>query len=149
MRTRMGYELDKSEWPVAQFRFLGRLEPADVERYFQDSDTIVSGTSRYACVMDGRAMLVPEVEFVKRQGLWITAHADSMRRVNCGIAFVTTSALVRGLVRAVMHFTAMPVEHASFSDLNEAKLWARSRVLPRSAGSGPTPSHRPSSPARR
>jgi hypothetical protein len=125
----MAYEYDISAWPVVQFKFVGRLDEADIERYFRDGDAIVRGDRSYACVMDGLAMLIPEVDFVRRQSQWIKRNEEDMRRVNRGIAFVATSAVVRGLVRAVLHLSPLPVPHAVFSELSEAMQWARQRAL--------------------
>jgi hypothetical protein len=124
----VGYELDASGWPIAHFKFIGRLDDAEIERYFHDSDSLVAGSREYACVMDGTSMLVPEAEFVKRQALWIREHSDGMRRLNHGIAFVMPSALIRGLVRAVMYFQAIPVPYDMFNESGSALAWARERA---------------------
>jgi hypothetical protein len=125
----MGYEFDTEAWPIVQFRFIGRLEPSDIERYFRDADEIVHGNRSYACVMDGLTMLIPEVEFVRRQAQWIRANDADMRRVNRGIAFIATSAVVRGLVRAVLHLSPIPVPYEVFSELGDGMAWARTRAL--------------------
>ena len=41
-----------------------------------------------------------------------------------GIAFVVRSTLIRGLVRAVMHFQAVPVAHEWFANVEDAMAWA-------------------------
>lgn len=122
------YEYDESAWPVVQFRFIGRLELPDIDRYFADGDAVVAGARSYACVMDGTAMLLPEVDFVRRQARWIREHQPQMRRVNRGVAFVTQSALIRGLVRAILHLQPLPVPYASFGDVEEAMAWAHVRA---------------------
>lgn len=124
----MGYEFDTSEWPIVRFTFIDRLSVAETERYFEDADKLVHGTRSYACVMDGTDMLLPETPLVRRQALWIHANGEAMQRVVRAIAFITPSALVRGVVRAVLHFQTIPVPYASFSDLEEGVAWAREQM---------------------
>ena len=125
----MGYALDSSGWPIVQFKFIGRLTQLETDRYFADGDALVTGRRPYVCIMDGTVMLTPDVDFVRRQARWIHEHRQEMLQVNRGIAFVMPSALVRGLVRAVMHFQEMPVPHASFADLESALAWGQKRAL--------------------
>jgi len=124
----MGYTLDTQMWPIVHFKFIGHMTAAETDRYFNDSDAIVNGGRSYVCVMDGTEMLIPSVEFVRRQADWIRANREAMRRVNRGIVFVMTSAVIRGLVRAVMRFERMPVDYIACSKLEEGIAWARTRV---------------------
>jgi hypothetical protein len=124
----VAYELDRSEWPAVQFRFIGRLTAEEMQRYIADSEALLANGVPFACVMDGTRMLTPEIEFVRRQSQWIRENQVRMRRYNQGIAFVMPSALVRGLVRAVIYFQSMPVQHASFTTLEEGVAWAKQRV---------------------
>lgn len=124
----MGYQYDTSAWPVVQFRFIGRLDVNDSNRYFDDANAVIRSHRRYACVMDGSTMLLPEVEFVRRQALWLREHREQIRAVNVGIAFVASSALIRGLVRAVLHLQPLSVPYASFSELERGVAWARTRT---------------------
>jgi hypothetical protein len=123
--NRVGYTYDESEWPAAQFRFVGRPSSDEVEAYFRDISALVHGERPYACVINGLDMLIPEREFVRRQALWIQQNANDMRRVNRGVAFVLGSAMIRGLVRAVHHIQPAPVPSATFSELAEGIAWAR------------------------
>lgn len=124
----MGYRFNTESWPVVQFEFIGRLTSDEIDQYFADADALIVGDKPYACVMDGTHMLVPEAEFVRRQATWIRDHTAGMRRVNRGIAFVVRSTLIRGLVRAVMHFQDLPVSHEWFASLDEAMVWAGARA---------------------
>lgn len=124
----MGYRYHTQGWPVVCFEFLGRLSKEDLARYFSDADALVAGGKPYATIMDGSNMLMPEAEFVRRQVRWIQEHEQDMRRLNRGIAFVVQSTVIRGLVRAVMHFQTMPVTYAWFSKLEEATVWAAARA---------------------
>jgi len=127
----MGYRYHTQAWPVVHFEFIGRLSPEEITQYLADADALVAGSKPYACVMDGTQMLVPEAEFVRRQARWIREHEQDMKRVNRGIAFVVQSTVIRGLVRAVMHFQELPVSYAWFSKLDDALVWAAARAAER------------------
>ena len=124
----MGYHYHTRDWPVVRFEFVGRLSADELEAYIADADALVAGGKPYATVMDGCNMLVPEAEFVRRQARWIREHTADMQRLNRGIAFVVQSTVIRGLVRAVMHFQELPVEHAWFSNVADAMAWAAERT---------------------
>src|SRR5215510_11346102 len=124
----MGYRYNTQAWPVVHFEFIGRLSADEIDQYLADANALVAGDQPYATVMDGTHMLMPEAEFVRKQSIWIRDHTADMRRLNRGIAFVARSTLVRGLVRAVMHFQDMPVSYEWFASLDEAMTWAAARA---------------------
>lgn len=124
----MGYELDATNWPILHFKFAGRLDQAEADRYFADGTALVTGGKPYVCVMDGTDMLTPQVEFVRRQAKWMDEHRVNMQQVNLGVAFILPSALIRGLVRAIVHYQDLPVPHVSFPDSASAWQWAERRA---------------------
>jgi hypothetical protein len=124
----MGYIFDTSEWPIAQFRFIGRLNPTEREQYLSDADTLIARNEAYACVLDGRHMIMPDSELVRRQSQWIRDNRAAMARLNRGTAFITASAMIRGLVNAVLFFQPFPAPHAFFGTVPEGMSWARARL---------------------
>ena len=124
----MGYRHHTDAWPVVRFEFIERLSSEDIAQYMADSDALVAGGKPFANVMDGSNMLLPEAEFVRRQAAWVRDHVEDMRRLNRGIAFVVRSTLIRGVVRAVMHFQAIPVPHEWFANLEDAMAWAANQA---------------------
>jgi hypothetical protein len=124
----MGYSFHTQAWPVVRFEFTGRLSADEITQYLADSDALVAGVKQYAIVMDGTRMQLPEAEFVRKQSLWIREHTEGMQRLNRGIAFVSRSTVIRGLVRAVMHFQSIPVPYEWFATLEEATTWAAAQT---------------------
>lgn len=123
----MGYHYHTQTWPVVRFEFVGRMTAEETDQYFADADALIAGGKPYATVMDGTDMLVPEAEFVRRQARWLHDHSRQVQQLNRGIAFVVQSTLIRGLVRAVMHFQEMPVAYEWFSHTEDAMVWAAAR----------------------
>lgn len=124
----MGYVYDASGWPVVLFRFSGRLDIADNERYFRDSNALLEAPPGFTCVLDGVDMALPEVELVRQQANWIRTNREAMRQVSRGFALIAPSAVIRGLVRAVFHIQPLPVPYAIFAELDEGLAWARERA---------------------
>ena len=135
----MGYVYDDSAWPVVQFRFSGRLNAAENERYFRDSDALLQVAPGFTCVLDGVDMQIPEVELVRQQAAWIRANREAVRRVNRGFALIAPSAVIRGMVRAVFHIQPLPVPYAIFAELDEGLVWARDRATARPLTKFPKP----------
>jgi hypothetical protein len=126
--SELGYTYDESSWPVVQFRFTGRLDAIESVRYFRDADALLLAPPGFTCVMDGVAMQMPEVELVRQQAKWLKTNSAQVRRINRGFAFVAPSAVIRGMVRAVLHIQPLPVPHAVFTDLDEGMAWAEDRA---------------------
>ena len=135
----MGYRYHAEAWPVVRFEFIGRLSSDDIVQYMTDSDALVALGKPYANVMDGTSMLVPEAEYVRKQAIWIREHAEDMQRLNRGIAFVARSTLVRGIVRAVMHFQSIPVPYEWFANVDEAMAWAAKQTADIKVSRRPAP----------
>lgn len=119
---------DVGAWPVVHFRFKGRPSAAETDQYFRDSDKLLSAAPGFACVLDGVDMQMPEVDLVRRQATWIRANRETIRVVCRGFAIVAPSAVLRGMVRAVLHLQPLPVPHAVFSELDAGIDWAESRT---------------------
>lgn len=124
----MGYCYHTDAWPVVRFEFIGRLTADEINQYLADSDSLIAAGKPFASVMDGSNMLLPEAEYVRKQAIWVRDHVEDMRRLNSGIAFVVRSTLVRGVVRAVMHFQEIPVPHDWFANVDEAMAWAATQA---------------------
>jgi hypothetical protein len=62
-----------------------------------------------------------------------------VRQVNRGFAFVAPSAMIRGMVRAVLYIQPLPVPYAVFTELDEGIAWARERATARPLTNFPLP----------
>ena len=134
----MGYEFNTREWPVVHFRFFGRLQPDEREQYLSDADSLVLGNKPYVCILDGREMLTPDSDFIRRQAEWIRLNRETLTRLNRGTAFVTSSAMITGLVRAVFYFQPFPAPYAFFRTLPDAISWVRECLARPETGAPPS-----------
>ncbi|HET8938317.1 MAG TPA: hypothetical protein VFN67_32960 [Polyangiales bacterium] len=116
----VGYELNTREWPVVHFRFFGRLQPDERERYLLDADDLIRVDKPYVCIYDGREMLTPDSDFIRKQADWIRINRELVTRLNRGTAFITSSAMITGLVRAIFYFQPFPAPYAFFRTLPDA-----------------------------
>ena len=121
----VGYEFNTREWPVVHFRFFGRLQIAELDQYLTDADSVIAENKPYACILDGLEMLTPGSDFIRRQAEWIRINSETLTRLNRGTAFVTESAMIIGLVRAVFYFQPFPSPYAFFKALPDAMTWVQ------------------------
>jgi hypothetical protein len=68
-------------------------------------------------------MILPDSDLVRQQSEWIRVNREAVTRLNRGTAFITSSAMITGLVRAIFYFQPFPVPHAFFRNLPEAVSW--------------------------
>lgn len=61
----------------------------------------------------------------KMQADWIKKHAEVMRTTTAGVAFVISSAFVRGGLTAILWLTSMPCPYRVVATLEEALTWAK------------------------
>lgn len=124
----MGYRFYTATAPLYRFELAGRLSAEETDQYFADTKGVLDTGRPHAVVIDTTAMLVPEVEFVRRQANWLRDNLAELRRLDLGVALVIRSSLIRGLLRAIMHFQEIPCPHALFEDVDEATTWAKERL---------------------
>lgn len=67
----------------------------------------------------------------KRVAEWLTLHREELRRYHVALAFVSGSALIRGVLTAIYWLHPPPYPYKMFGALDEAKAWALEMVRER------------------
>ena len=124
----VGYAYDDKAWPIVTFTFTDRLTAAEMVAYFRDSDALIAGGRRYALVFDALAALTPESAFVRRQAKWTRDNFAAMEQLNAGMAFVINRPVIRGVLRAVLHFQSLPVPYGVHDTMESGTSWARAQI---------------------
>ena len=65
------------------------------------------------------------------QAEWIEKNRRFMEQHGAGLAFVITSALVRGGLTAVLWLSGMPLPYKVFGEMDRAQAWCQSQVAKR------------------
>ena len=66
------------------------------------------------------------------QPAWLAEHRELLERDSLGTGFVITSALIRGVLTAILWMAPVPGGHRVFSSYDEAESWALEQL--RAAG---------------
>ncbi len=81
---------------------------------------------RTAVITDASRWVQSNAVQRKMHAEWMLKHDREMRFRTAGVAFVITSALVRGGLNAVLWFAPLPCPHKVVTTLIEAEAWANS-----------------------
>jgi hypothetical protein len=133
------YTHDESAWPVVVACPVGESTDGDVEEYVRRHDALVARGEAHVVVMDSRQGKLMRPEHRKRLAAWIASHAAELRKCRMGLAFVSNSALVRGMLTATYWLSPPPYPYRTFSSLDEAMAWARSLLGPTEVQGGSRP----------
>lgn len=83
---------------------------------------------RMAVINDATRWLQSNAMQRKMHSDWMVKHDAEMRFKTAGVAFVITSALVRGGLNAVLWFAPLPCPHKIVATLEEAEAWAQAAL---------------------
>lgn len=59
---------------------------------------------------------------------FLNANTDDLRLFCKGGAFVLTSSLLQGAMTAILWLAPLPFPHKTFTELDEARAWLRTRI---------------------
>lgn len=123
----MTIRFDYSAWPMISITQLGATSDAQFEGYLRELEALRSRGSSFLILLDLRAG--EPFSFAQRasQNRWMAEHPEHMQRL-LGIAFVESSWMMRGAMRAA--FFALPPTYPYFitNDLEEGRSWVRMRA---------------------
>jgi hypothetical protein len=119
----MPYEHDESQWPLIVCRTIGESTDEDIQAYI---------TAHEAALARGRHVVVIDASAGKNMGHvhrrqiadWVRARSAALHERRAGLAFVSRSALVRGMLTATYWLTPPPYPTHIVSTLDEARKWA-------------------------
>lgn len=124
---------DASEWPLVIDVGVDEGTDDDVRAYIMGHRRYLARRQLYAAVFDAR--LARYMTGAQRQLVaeWIREQRDELKRYHAALALVTSSTLAKGFMEAIYWMQPPPYPHAVFTDLNEAKAWARKQIAIRAA----------------
>jgi hypothetical protein len=120
--------IDDSRRPIIVVRFDGLVSDAEFERYLGELEAQLEPGQRVCTILDARLAGRAPPRQRKLQADWLARNAGRLRESSVGSVFVITSALVRGVLTAIMWLQPMPVPHAVVATMDEAERWAESRL---------------------
>lgn len=125
------HQIDDSRWPLVVVRFDGAMSDPEFEKYLAGVTEILERGSTNYLIFDTTKSAAPTAKQRKRQADWITEHTAMIKRHSAGTAYVIPSALLRGMLTAILWLSPSPVEHVVVSTMREAEQVARQKLAAR------------------
>lgn len=124
----MPFSLDDSRWPLVALRVEGSITAAEEVEFSERSTRLPERGDRYAVVIDLRDASTPTPRFVRLQAKAQKLRAEQLRSLCVGVAFVISSPMIRGALRAILHLQSLPCPQVVFASLADSQAWARKQL---------------------
>jgi hypothetical protein len=117
---------DDSQWPIVVDAVIGEPSDEDVRSYNARRAERLSRAERHVQVMDGRSGMRMSPVHRRMIAEFDTLNRDAQRRYLAGVALVTTSCVLRTVLRAIYRLTPSVCPRRPCNSLDDARSWARS-----------------------
>jgi len=124
-------KVDETHWPLAVFTFGGQVTAEELEAYLKASERMLKRNEQYIGLVLTEKMSPLELPLMRRQAAWIKEHHAQLRDQSLGVALVIPSAMLRGVLKAILWLQPMPQPHSVTSTTEEALAWIRARLRTR------------------
>lgn len=135
-----GITVDLSRFPIVNVRFGTSWSDADFDRYLETMEReALARCEPNVTILDARgAMNTPAIQR-RKQAEWLRRHEATLKQHSLGTAFVIDSALVRGVLTAILWMQPMPAAHIVVATIEEAERWAAEQLARRKSAAGGVP----------
>lgn len=120
----MPLRFEREEWPLVRLRWPeGALLDSDLDVFERESEADLAHPDVH-CILhlsDSKIGLSPAQR--KRMADFLAQKEVKIRRATSGVAIVTPSAIIRGMITAVSWLTGTPCPQRTFSNELEARAW--------------------------
>ena len=119
----MPFRADDRNWPLLLIEASGDSSDQDLEQYLGELSRKLAQKVPHVVVVDATLGKSLKATHRKMVADWNRAHAGELRRYRLGLALVTPSALLRGLITAVYWIFPAPFPYRCFDSTAEARKW--------------------------
>lgn len=117
--------VDDSRYPLLFVTFHGLPSEDEFERYLVRIDEIrIQRGGVTATIMDATRSRGATPKQRRRQAEWLKSNFAVLERTSAGTAFVIDSAIVRGVLTAILWVQPMPGPYTIVATVGEAERWA-------------------------
>lgn len=122
-------EVDRSQWPILLARVNGQPTDEEFEAYLAELERALDSGVRYASVVStARNAPMTRARHAKMQAKWIAEREALIAERCAAVAFVLPSAVMRGVLRAILAMQRMPSPYKVFEDEAEGIAWVREQL---------------------
>jgi hypothetical protein len=129
--------LDESRWPLAVFTAVGEQTERDFEAYLADCDVLLRRREPYGTIFDGRRAAPIGATLRKRKVEWLSRNDALLRAYRVASGIVMSTALQRGVFRAILWMRPLPFPYCVDTSLEGARRFVCMRLIER--GCSPPP----------
>lgn len=126
------FTLDDRHWPLAIIAVKGLLRGEEFERYLRSYDVLLARAAeekgKYVLIFDALAGKTLELPEMRLHAEWIKNNVERLQTYNLGVAFMISSAIVRGALKAILWLQPMPQPYTIVSTFDEALRWVEMRA---------------------
>ncbi|HSC88484.1 MAG TPA: STAS/SEC14 domain-containing protein [Polyangiaceae bacterium] len=127
----MSHSYDDSRWPIVVSRAEGESTDADMEDYLSMLERMLARRERHVIIVDATGGKLLKGQHRKALAEWTRQNEAALRRYRAGLALVTSSAVLRGMITAVYWLTPAPFPYQPVSNMDEAWRWAEAQLVQR------------------
>ena len=135
----MPYLSDTRNPPIVIMAASGEMSSADWQALYTDSDDLLARERVFAVLIEIRELKIPDYIDLRECAVFLRERTSLLELWNRGVACVTTSPLIRGLLRELVQLGSLPMPIASFESTEEARLWLAERLTEGRAGAAARP----------
>lgn len=137
----MSIHLDDSKFPLIVVTFSGSTSDADFETYLTDLTRVSMRDGPKAFLFDARAATSTPPSQRKRMAHWMMHDMTKARGGFACVAFVFSSAVVRGVLTAILWLAPMRLKHGIFAEIGEANQFCLTQIAAKRARAAQRAAH--------
>jgi hypothetical protein len=113
--------LDESRWPLVVLTAVGEQSDEDFDAYLADADRLLSRREHHGVIFDARRAAPIGPKLRKRQVEWLRRNDLSLREYRVASGMVMSSAIQRGVFRAILWMQPLPYPYCIESSFEPAR----------------------------
>jgi hypothetical protein len=129
--------LDESRWPLVVFTAVGEQTERDFEAYLADCDVLVRRREPYGTIFDARRAAPIGATLRKRKVEWLLRNDALLRAYRVASGIVMSTALQRGVLRAILWMRPLPFPYRVETSLEGARSFVCKRLIERGCAAPP------------
>ncbi|HTV19893.1 MAG TPA: hypothetical protein VMG12_14510 [Polyangiaceae bacterium] len=129
--------LDDSRWPLVVFTAVGEQTEAEFEAFLSESDTLLRRREPYGVIFDARRAAPINPKLRRRMVTWLARNEALLRFYVVASSVVMSTALQRGVFRAILWMRPLPYPYSIDTSLEEARAFVCSRLAARGCPNPP------------
>jgi hypothetical protein len=123
--------VDESRWPLVVLTAVGEQTERDFEAYLADCDALLRRRQPYGTILDARRAAPIGATLRKRKVEWLLRNDALLRAYRVASGIVMSTALQRGVFRAIIWMRPLPFPYCVDTTLEGALGFVSARLIER------------------